>query len=141
MAIKRQRIRNEGQGDATAFRDAPAERLEHLRRVFAKFRREHRPRARIARTLREAALEAIQSGISEHSVRRACRISREQLDWWRRSENKNEQQLEKPEQKARIFPVVDDSRETSGEGDVEAGASDLHLRMGRWEISIRQVES
>ena len=109
--------------------------------MFATFRREHRPRARIPRSLREAALEAIQSGIPELQVRRACHISREQLDWWRRSQNASEQQLEQPERKARIFPVVDDDCEIC---DGEAGqrvASELQLRVGRWEISIRQVES
>jgi len=140
MANKRRRVKIDGHGDESASSDKNAERLENLRRMFATFRREHRPRARIPRSLREAALEAIQGGIPELSVRRACCISREQLDFWRRSQNASEQQLEQPERKARIFPVVDDGCEIC---DGEAGqrvASELHLRVGRWEISIRQVE-
>jgi len=141
MANKRRRVKNEGHGDETASSETNAERLEDLRRIFAKYRREHRSRARIAQSLRDAALNAIQSGIAERDVRRACRISREQLGFWRRGQRVSGKQLGLPEQKARIFPVVDDSRERSDEGAEQSAVSDLHLRVGRWEICIRQVES
>jgi len=52
----------------------------------------------------------------------------------------SEQGLGLPEKKARIFPVVDDSRETCDEGAEQSAVRDLHLRVGRWEICIRQVE-
>jgi len=141
MASKRRRVKIDGQGDESATSDTEAERLENLRRIFAKYRREHRSRARIAQCLRDAALEAIQSGIPERDVRRACRISREQLGFWRRRQRVSEQGLGLPEKKARIFPVVDDSRETSDEGAEQSAVSALHLRVGRWAICIRQVES
>jgi hypothetical protein len=141
MANQRRRVKIDGRGDETACSDTNAERLENLQRIFAKYRGEHRSRARIAQSLRDAALEAIRSGIPENSVRRACRISRKQLGFWRRGQRVSEQGLGLAEKKARIFPVVDDSRETCDEGAVQCAASDLHLRVGRWEISIRQVES
>ena len=141
MANKRRRVKIDGHGDESAFSDTNAERLENLRRIFTKYRREHRSRARIAQSLRDAALDAIQSGIPEQSVRRACRISREQLGFWRRRQRVSEQGLGLPEKEARIFPVVDDSRETCEEDAGERAVSDLRLRVGQWEICIRQVES
>jgi hypothetical protein len=140
MANRRQRVKIDGHGDETATSDTRAERLENLRRIFAKYRREHRSRARIAQSLRDTALEAIQSGIPERDVRRACRISREQLGFWRRHQRVSEQGLGLPENKARVFPVVDDSREMCDEGAGQRAATDLQLRVGRWEICIRQVE-
>jgi hypothetical protein len=116
MANKRRRAKIDRHGDETASSDTNAERLENLRRIFTKYRREHRSRARIAQSLRDAALEAIQSGIPEQSVRRVCRISREQLGFWRRGQRVSEQGLGSPEKKARIFPVLDDSGETCDEG-------------------------
>ena len=141
MADKRRRVKIDRHGDESASSDTNAERLENLRRIFAKYRREHRSRARIAQSLRDAALEAIQSGIPEPKVRRACQISREQLGFWRRGQRVSEKALGMPQKNARIFPVVDDSRETCDEGGEQRAASDLQLRMGRWEICIRQVES
>ena len=141
MANKRRRAKIDGRGDETAISETTAERLENLRRIFTKYRREHRSRARIAQSLRDAALDAIQSGIPEPKVRRACRISREQLGFWRRGQRVSEKELDMPEKKARIFPVVDDSRETFDEGGEQRAVSDLQLRVGRWEICIRQVES
>jgi hypothetical protein len=140
MANTRRRVKIDGQGDEGASVDTNAERLENLRRIFTKYRREHRSRARIAQSLRDAALEAIQSGIPESKVRRACRISREQLGFWRRGQRVSEKGLGLPQKDARIFPVVDDSGETSDAGAEQRAASDLQLRVGRWEISIRQVE-
>jgi len=141
MANKRRRVKIDRHGDETASSDPNAERLEDLRRVFTKYRREHRSRARIAQSLRDAALEAIQSGIPEPKVRRACRISREQLSFWRRRQRVNEKGLGLPQKRARIFPVVDDSGETCDEGGEQSAVSELHLRVGRWEICIRQIES
>jgi transposase-like protein len=141
MANKRRRVKIDGQGDERASSDTNAERLEHLRRIFTKYRREHQSRARIAQSLRDAALEAIQSGIAERDVRRACQISREQLGFWRRRQRVSEQGLGLPQKKARIFPVVDDGREIYDEQAGQRTASDLRLSIGRWEICIRQVES
>jgi hypothetical protein len=141
MANKRRRVKIDGHRDEAASSDTNAERLENLRRIFSKYRREHRSRARIAQSLRNAALDAIHSGIPERDVRRACRISREQLGFWRRCRRVSEQGLGLAEKKARIFPVLDDSGETCDEGAEQRAVSELHLRVGRWEICIRQVES
>jgi hypothetical protein len=53
----------------------------------------------------------------------------------------SEKALGMPQKNARIFPVVDDGRETSDDGAGQRAASDLQLRVGRWEICIRHVES
>ena len=56
-----------------------SQRVEHLRRGFAKFRRAHPPRTTIPKALRDEALSALSGGVPELIVRRACRISPKQV--------------------------------------------------------------
>lgn len=106
-------------------------RIEHLKRDYEKFRREHRRGTRIPQVLRAAALAALESGASEGQVRRACKISPTQLGWWRRSAKPRGGQFGAGEQQVRVFEVVED--------DAEQEARGVSLRVGRWEISIRQL--
>lgn len=120
-------------------------RLDHLRRTFEKFRRAHRPRTRIPRELREEALEALRRGVSELDVRRACRVTPEQLEWWRRRRSGARTIAELDERAVRIFPVVDEEQE-AGASEVNAraagqAAQHLELRIGGWAICIRPVEA
>jgi hypothetical protein len=108
--------------------------LEQLRGSYEAFRQMHQPRMRIPEELRKATLEAIGKGVPEKSVREMCRITPEQLNRWRELQWGRRQGGKKA--KARVFNVVDtpaDKRKKqnqSGEG--------LELRIGQWEISIRQ---
>jgi|WetSurMetagenome_2_1015567.scaffolds.fasta_scaffold1082026_1 hypothetical protein len=126
-------------GDMSAGR-----RLEHLRRSFTKFRRAHRPQTRIPQALRDEALGALRCGAAEVDVRRACRITTEQLQWWRRRTRWGATSRGLNEQAVRVFPVVDEEREAvaSVANEHAAGheAQQLELRMGGWSICIRQDE-
>lgn len=122
-------------GDMSAGR-----RLEHLRRSFTKFRDAHRPRTRIPQELREEALEALRCGAAEVDVRRACRITPEQLQWWRRRPRSGATNRDLNEQAVRVFPVVEEAAGVCIERAGDHAAQELELRIGGWAISIRQVE-
>jgi hypothetical protein len=114
---------------------------EELRRRFLEFRREHRNRTRIPEVLRDAALATIQRGIPADEVRRACLISEGQLTRWiecRHSFTKTPETRDAST--ARVFPVVEDTVGNAALRGVETDSSALHLRVGRWDICIRQDE-
>jgi len=141
MANKRGRERIRQQRGDVGVGDGSAEgHVEQLRRSFTEFRRGHRRRTRIPQELRDAALTALHSGTSALEVRRACRISAGQLDRWLACQPAWAQRLASDEAEPRVFPVVDDVPCNVVEGTVEHEAAQLHLRVGRWEISVRQVE-
>jgi hypothetical protein len=134
-----ERIRQRGDG-AGAGGGRVGGRTEELRRSFEEFRREHRLRARIPQGLRDAALAALHSGTPAVEVRRACRISAGQLDRWLECRRERGQRLESDEAEPRVFPVVDDV--SGNAAGVASGheSGELHLRVGGWEICVRQVE-
>ena len=140
MAPKRRDEINKQQRERAGTIDGiPDGHLEELRERFARFRQENRPRMRIPECLRDAALEAIQSGTPEVEVIRACRISRELLDRRREVKRGIARRVKPQASKARVFPVIEDK--VSGPGSAVRGeeeASHLQLRVGRWEICIRQ---
>lgn len=113
---------------------------EQLKRSFARFRSGHRPRTRIPQALRDAALAALESGVAELRVRRACGISGTQLRWWRLRQGACADGIEQQQHKARIFPVVDDIAYLGAEGAGASTGQSVQLRVGGWEICIRQVE-
>jgi hypothetical protein len=115
--------------------------IEELRQGFLQFRREHRNRTRIPDMLRDAALATIQSGISADEVRRACRISPGQLIRWIECRGGFAQSsAKKSVERARVFPVVEDSVGVAALQGGEAESSGLHLRVGGWEVCIRKDE-
>jgi hypothetical protein len=134
-ASKRQRA-----SVATAQQARHEQHEEQLKRSFAKFRSGHRTRTRIPQALREAALAALESGMPELMVRRACGISGTQLRWWRLRQGACTDGIEQPEPKARIFPVVDDTPYLGAESAGASTGQSVQLRVGGWEICIRQVE-
>jgi hypothetical protein len=113
---------------------------EQLKRSFTKFRSGHRARTRIPQALRDAALAALESGVPELRVRRACGISGTQLSWWRQRQGACAEGIEQPEPKARIFPVVDDNPYLGAERTGVSTGQSVQVRVGGWEICIRQVE-
>lgn len=113
---------------------------EQLKRSFAKFRSGHRTRTRIPQVLRDSALAALESGVPELRVRRACGISGTQLRWWRLRQDTCAEGIEQQEHKARIFPVVDDIAYVGAENAGAPTGQSVQLRVGQWEICIRQVE-
>ncbi len=141
MASKRRRAGNGGKGGRRAGR-APSigRRVEHVRRSFAKFRRAHRRGTRIPWELRDEALVALRSGAPELEVRRACRITAEQLERWRQRERCSARNRSVDEQAVRVFPVVDDESGVAVERIGDHAAQALELRIGGWCICIRPVE-
>lgn len=116
-------------------------RVGGLRRSFAKFRREHEPRTRIPHSLRNAALCALQSGIPEFDVRRACGVTSDQLTQWRKRAKACTQKRGPEALDARVFPVVADM---ASSGVPHAGGhveQELELRIGGWAVCVRQVEA
>ena len=72
---------DEGDGRWGAIPEAMVESLR-----FVRFRREHKPRTRYPQILRAAVLAALQRGVAEPALRRACGLSAVQLAAWRRRE-------------------------------------------------------
>ena len=141
MAYERRRGRIEQDGGQAGTGEMSAAlRMEHLRRSFAKFRREHRPGTRIPHALRDEAFGALQCGMRELDVRRACRISVVQLEQWRRRQRLGVHACNGDGQKARVFPVVDEVTGTTIERAGDHAAENLELRIGRWAVCVRQVE-
>jgi hypothetical protein len=115
--------------------------IEALRQRFLQFRREHRSRTRIPEVLRDAALATIQRGISADEVRRACRISEGQLiRWIERRGAFAQKPAEEEDEGVRVFPVVEDNVGNTGLHVGAPEGSALHLRVGGWDICIRQNE-
>ena len=113
--------------------------LEDLQRRFAEFRQVHRPRERIPDQLRDAMLEAIQSGIPEAEVLRACRISREILGRWREVKKGIKRRVRTSGSKARVYPVVEEKFPVPVHHvNAPEELSQLQLQIGCWCISIRQ---
>jgi hypothetical protein len=141
MASKRRRAgRGRKGGQAGAGGARAQRRVEHLRRSFEKFRRAHRPRTRIPQELRDEALEALRCGAQEHDVRRACRITPEQLERWRQRERAGARNRVLAEQAVKVFPVVDEETDAGAEPWGGHSASELRLRIAGWAISIQQLE-
>lgn len=113
--------------------------LEGLKGSFTEFRQENRPRERIPDRLRDATLEAIDGGIPEVEVIRACRISRESLVRWREVKKGIRRRVRGNGSKARVYPVVEEKLPvTVHSGSDQEETSQLQLRIGSWCISIRQ---
>lgn len=114
--------------------------LAQLSSSYAAFRRAHQPRMRIPEELRKAALDAIGRGIPEKLVREACRISLEQLNRWQEIERVGGRGKRKKHAKPRVFKVVDSPLEKGvPDNRKETASGPVHLRVGEWEICIRQV--
>jgi hypothetical protein len=134
---RQDRIRQHG-GETGADRTSGKLGVEHLRRSFETFRCEHRPGTRIPQTLRGQALAALGSGTPEIEVLRACRITAQQLHWWRQGYRSCAPGLELHKHNARVFPVVDEVSPIAIERVREQEAQQLQMRVGRWVISIHQ---
>lgn len=134
------RSRN-GQGDGATRELNPELLVEDLRQRFARFRRGHRPRTRYPDALRSAVLAALRNGAAEPEVRRACRVSSDQLAAWRRREGAPAGESGLAEQQARIFSVVDELPEVNVEHAVRPAEGDVELRVGGWAVCIRRIEA
>ena len=110
------------------------EELEQLSRSYAKFRRTHKPRMRIPEDLRKATLETVDKGVPDKLVQEACRVSPEQLNRWREIQRLGGRVKNEKKAKPRVFKVVDapvEKREPT---------APVQLRIGGWEICLRQIE-
>lgn len=127
-------------GDEEAWSAIPDLQVESLRQLFVRFRREHRPRTRYPQALRAAVLAAVRSGAAEPELRRACGISAVQLGAWRRHEEAAVPQSALVRQPARVFSVVDETPDVSGERTISPTGEDVELRVGGWAVRIRRID-
>jgi len=114
-------------------------RLEQLRHQFAKFRKEHPAQSRIPDTLRQAALSAIQQGITRIELQNTCHLTSRQLELWQKNGCTRSEHADSVRQDARIFSVVNNIPETYSKTTSGAQEQNLELRIGGWSICIRQV--
>lgn len=115
--------------------------LEQLSLKFASFRRKHKPRMRIAEELREAVFETIGKGVPDKLVQEACRISSEQLNRWREIQRLRGRGKAVKKAKPRVFKVVDTRVEKRAPNSQEEKPSaPVQIRIGGWEICLRQIE-
>lgn len=117
------------------------QRTEELRRGFAKFRRTRKPGARIPNALREAVLAALESGEAEGEVRRVCGVTSTQLAQWGHRKRSSAKQGSLGDHKARVFSVVDEMPEMKVERRSGGSEATVELRLGGWEICLRQLEA
>jgi hypothetical protein len=140
MGSKRREKRKEQVGDVGVAEGQRSEQvLEDLQRMFTEFRQAHRPRERIPDQLRDAMLEAIEVGMPEAEVLRACRISREILERWREVKMGIRRRARAKRSKARVYPVVEEGFPVPVHHvNTREELSKLQLQIGNWSISIRQ---
>lgn len=119
----------------------PDARVESLRQRFARFRRTHRPRTRYPQALRMAVLEALDSGVVEPELRRACKLSAAQIAAWRCSAELEAQERPLVNPAARIYSVVDDlPSDVSDDCASHRAGQPVELRIGGWSVCIQRVE-
>jgi hypothetical protein len=137
-AHKRPRNRSRRSQSSTVANVAAANpRIERLRRDFARFRRTHPLRTRIPDSLRNAALAALQHGVAESEVRRACGVTSDQIAQWTKSQQKHAPRARLHPVEPRVFPVVQDA--TDQQHGSEAEPQELELRLGGWAVSVRHL--
>lgn len=130
-----------GQG---AHRHTTEHRLVPLGQRFARFRDENPRGTRIPDPLRHAALQALQSGATGQELRQACGITRDQLECWQRSRQREpalaRDSVTSPQPSARVFSVVNDCAATEEAAPVRAGhTEEIELRLGGWWVKIRST--
>lgn len=134
MPMRRAKRQGEMVGGDHSAREAVADpRVEKLQQAFLRFRSAHRPRTRYPESLRAAVMAALDGGASELELRRACKITAEQVAAWRRRWRSALSSPEPVQQEARVFSVVDDAG--------EAEKDEMELRIGGWAVRIRRADS
>lgn len=133
MPMRRAKRQGEMVGGDDSAREAVADpRVEKLQQAFLRFRSTHQPRARYPESLRAAVMAALDGGAAELEVRRACKITAEQLAVWRRRRSRALASAEPAQQEARVFSVVDDAGDAEGD--------EMELRIGGWSVRIRRAD-
>ena len=117
-------------------------KLRVLTKKFEQFHQTHPPQTKIPDNLRRAALAALQNGIPEQEIRKACSITSSQIRRWQKSVNKSKA-MEAPNklQKPKIFDIHDDNQIQNAVQDetVPASAQPVEIRLCGWSISISQI--
>jgi hypothetical protein len=113
--------------------------LKKLSRRFTQFRGEHPLQTRIPDTLRKATLAALRRGVTQAQVRRACGVTSGQLDDWQQSLDRVATPARRNLKPARVFSVVDDNASRDSQATSPNRDQPLELRLGGWEICVRQV--
>jgi len=102
--------------------------VEQLEAAFAAFRRSHKPGERIPDVLRARVLRALDEGLPEGLIQKACGLSWIQPKQWRsRSGTRREV---RPSPPPRVLPVVEGtSCKTMARESIEIG-------IGSWRVSV-----
>ena len=114
----------------------PQEVLDQVRLSFEQFRRANEPRTRIPDELRQAAVEALEQGVSMATLRLVCGLSAKQVADWQMPAIAPSG--ERPCEPARVFEIGADAGAGEAASVGGAGLNDaLELRLGNWAITIR----
>ena len=139
-----QRLRKPTQGKPVVGSSKTEQMLEKLRSEFLEFRRTHKPGTTIPNSLRAAAIGALHEGVDLARVRKACRITSEQLAYWMTSFQRTtaKQPISACGEPAHVFPVIRNPVEPTEaarpeEADAATSSSALELRIAGFAISIR----
>jgi len=101
--------------------------IEQLEAAFAEFRRTHKSGERIPDALRAQVLRALDEGVSEHLIQKACGLSWIQPKQWRSRRATRRAALPSPP--PRVMPVVEEVCKTVANGNIEIG-------VGPWRVSV-----
>jgi hypothetical protein len=117
-------------GDIGERADAAAV-LAQLVKRFEEFRANHARLTRVPTDLRSAVLDAVDSGVSAHAIRRACGVSSSQITSW--LDGRTRSRATPPHRDdVRVFPVVEQSPNATPQAE-----QTLTLQLGAWSVSVR----
>jgi hypothetical protein len=111
--------------------------VEDLRRQFLAFRRANKRAARIPDSLRAAVLAALEQGVGQGCLQRACRFTSTQLASWRAEQLRRVPEMPSSMPGARVFSVVDEEVVPESARPTVGRDQPLEFRMGQWSVSIR----
>jgi hypothetical protein len=102
--------------------------IEQLEAAFAEFRRSHKPGERIPDALRSRVLRALDQGVPERLIQKACGLSWIQPRQWR---SRRVGRCEAPSSPPpRVLPVVEEEKcKAVASGSIEIG-------LGPWRVSV-----
>ena len=111
---------------------AGSNRIVQLAAAFAAFRRAHGPGRWIPLGLRRQFVAALDAGVSERAIGRACGVSWSQTKRWRSAARAGAPSPATPQ----VLSVVDHQAAPTSAGSPEG---DLELHVGGWRIIVQRV--
>ena len=105
--------------------------IQQLQAAFADFRQSHKPGERIPDALRARVLGALDQGVPERLIQKACGLSWIQPKQWR--SRRTVRREAPPSPAPRVLPVVD--------GDVNRAMANesIEIGIGPWHVSVTRA--